>query len=155
MRDFALLFSLLLIAPLTESSNHSSSVKNGWRTVAHAARPRLTVPSNGRLKLTLQEEYTVPDGEAQIVLPISVLPTRISVEGDAPPRVISVNSSTPNGSYGAGDVIDIAVIFTSKVVWRPHDAAPSDRSFHSPDFLHQTGPEHAFVASHLRFLFLI
>lgn len=72
------------------------------------------------------EEFTIPDGYAEIALPIEVSPPRIVINGSAPPRIIQVNCSVPDGEYGAGEEINITVLFTTRIVWRPKLADFSD-----------------------------
>lgn len=84
--------------------------RTGWRPVAHAAHQDVTVPRNGRRQIELLEEFTIPDGESELLLPIEVSPQRLTVDGDAPPRVLSVASPTPDGEYGAGHRINVTVV---------------------------------------------
>lgn len=101
--------------------------RSGWRPVAHAAHQDIVVPQNGRRRIELLEEFTIPDGESELLLPIEVEFRRLSVDGNAPPRVVLVNSTCDDGEYGAGHEINITVKFTTAVQWNPLDASKSER----------------------------
>ena len=97
--------------------------QTGWRPVAHAASQDLSVPLNGRRRIQLLEEFTIPDGESELLLPIEVSPKRLTLDGDAPPRALTVASSALDGEYGAGHFINITVLMTTAVEWRPQGVA--------------------------------
>lgn len=101
--------------------------RSGWRPVAHAAHQDVVVPQNGRRRIELLEEFTIPDGESELLLPIEVEFKRLSVDGNAPPRVVLVNSTSEDGEYGAGQEINITVQFTTNVEWNPFDASKTER----------------------------
>jgi hypothetical protein len=101
--------------------------RTGWRPVAHAAHQDITVPRNGRRRIELLEEFTIPDGESELLLPIEVSPKRLTVDGNAPPRAILVASPTPDGEYGAGHLINVSVLMTTAVDWRPEGVAEGSR----------------------------
>jgi hypothetical protein len=122
----------------TNYVNHTETTspvlsKSGWRPVAHAANQDVVVPENGRRRLELLEEFTIPDGESELLLPIEVAPQRLTINGNAPPRVALVNSTIVDGEYGAGHEINITVLFTTAVEWLPVGAAHGDRfKFRAP-----------------------
>ena len=101
--------------------------RSGWRPVAHAAFQEVVVPSNGRRRIQLLEEFTIPDGESELLLPIEVNPTRLTVDGNAPPRVLALRSGAEDGEYGAGHTINVTVLFTTAVDWRPEGVADGDK----------------------------
>ena len=101
--------------------------RTGWRPVAHAAQQDIVVPKNGRRRIELLEEFTIPDGESELLLPIEVSAPRLTVDGNGAPRVVAVNSTAHDGDYGAGQEINITVRFTTPVDWRPEGASYGDR----------------------------
>ena len=109
------------------SSSSSASNSTGWRPVAHARAQDVTVPKNGESRIQLYEDFTIPDGHAEAALPIEVSPQRLVVNGSASPRIGEVNCTSPDGEYGAGEELNITVLFTSSIEWQPRDAALSDR----------------------------
>lgn len=110
------------VPPLNYTAN-----RTGWRPVAHAAYQDVTVPRDGRRQIELLEEFTIPDGESELLLPIEVSPNRLTLEGDAPPLAIAVASPTPDGEYGAGHRINVTVLMTTEVDWRPEGVAVGSR----------------------------
>jgi hypothetical protein len=106
--------------------------RSGWRPVAHAAHQDIVVPQNGRRRIELLEEFTIPDGESELLLPIEVEFRRLSVDGNAPPRIVLVNSTIDDGEYGAGHEINITVTFTTNVEWNPFEASKSPRYWCRP-----------------------
>ena len=94
--------------------------------MAHAAHQDVAIPLNGRRRIELLEEFTIPDGESEVLLPLEVNPTRLTIDGDAPPRVVAVESSSPDYEYGAGHEINITVLFTTAVAWQPKGASLGD-----------------------------
>ena len=101
--------------------------RSGWRPVAHAASQDAVVPQNGRRRIELLEEFTIPDGESELLLPIEVTPKRLSIDGDAPPRVVRVSTAAEDVEHGAGHELNITVLYTSKVEWRPSGVAEGNR----------------------------
>jgi hypothetical protein len=114
---------------ITSFSNVTDAKVNrsGWRPVAHAAHQDVVVPSNGRRRIELLEEFTIPDGESELLLPIEVEFRRLTIDGSAAPRVTLVNSTSEDAEYGAGQEINITVRFTSDIDWRPIGVSDSDR----------------------------
>lgn len=104
-----------------------SPERSGWKPVAFAANQDLVVPLNGQRVIELIEEFTIPDGESELLLPIDVAPPRLTVDGDAPPKVVAVNTTALDGTYGAGQDINITVEFTTVIEWRPRRAGVTER----------------------------
>jgi len=111
------------------SKNQTEPIVNrsGWRPVAHAAHQDIVVPQNGRRRIELLEEFTIPDGESELLLPIEVEFGRLTVDGSAPPRIVLVNSTSEDEEYGAGQEINITLRFTTDVDWRPYGVSDSER----------------------------
>jgi|MDSY01.1.fsa_nt_gb hypothetical protein len=82
---------------------------------------------NGERRIELFENFPIPDGHAEVALPIEVSPPRLVVNGSGSPRVVRVNCSVADGVYGAGEEINITVRFTTSIAWHPEDADLSDR----------------------------
>lgn len=118
------LLSFLLIIQITESSEKDKL--RDVRPIANAASQEISIPKNGQRRIELLEEYTIPDGIEEVLLPLEVSLDRIIVEGNAAPRVVSVNCTSPDGVYGAGQELNITVSFTTGIKWEPLRASKSD-----------------------------
>jgi hypothetical protein len=126
-KDFNVTNSTSNETTVNVTTEHQSTLRTGWRPVAHAAHQDIVVPRNGRRRIELLEEFTIPDGESELLLPIEVAPKRLTIDGDAAPRVLVVNSTALDGEYGAGHEINITILYTASVAWTPIGVSDGDR----------------------------
>ena len=64
--------------------------------------------------IRLKSQYALHPGE-QLRLPITVPSADISVHGRRPPRLVGIDSLSPDFTYGSGDVVSIVLVFSAEV----------------------------------------
>ena len=80
----------------------------------HAESVSVATAIDEPLAVELRPSLRLPDDD-EVQLPIVVAPASVGVDPGAGPRVASVRTTTPDGVYGAGTAVELAVVFTGPV----------------------------------------
>lgn len=96
-----LLRALLLLLLQRIALNYGSR----YQTVGH---------ENEKQFIQLKSQFDI-NPSSTLVLPIQVTPNPVGLNGLLPPRLVSINSFSSDGTYGPGDQLEIVLTFISNV----------------------------------------